>query len=417
MIERNTFLGGHLVGIGKKKANGEIIYQELDKPIHNRITSVGLDHMFQFAGPNHPSFDLQTAGSTGFSYVPFFYDYGGNSTVGYRSGFLRYVAFGSGTAQTTFDMTALQNGFGTYYDTLFYVENSNQNLNKTRVDSFGNYAHRKSHQSSVFSETTTVNEIGWFGSYGDSTSSIADGATPVLFARVVLPSPIVVEAGESLITTYELQETQASSSDITHISNFCNMLDSNGNTLQADSRIYRYVSVDSRNYGANPITSPCISYQGKDIENVPNYYAAGCAFVPPFWYISAGSSSSITFYSTSSTKTIPNIGTYDSSSLSDFGTGTYTGVEFTASVLAYTGVGSTNKYRDRTFTFGAYCPSMSGQPDAYKDIYFIRINGTDYRFGYDDNGTWIPQAWRKYANERYVFTMRTRYSTEDTTNS
>jgi hypothetical protein len=401
-IDSNHYLGGHLVGIGKITKSGEVIYNKLEKPIHNRITSVGLDHLFQFSGSAHPNVEWRNSySSSAVGFASYFVGKEGNSSkASYRAGVLEYVAFGNGTSSTNFDDTTLASQIGGYSDTKYYGTAST-GLCGSIVNSFGNLSHKITHQSATVSETTTINEIGWFGAY-DTTSSYSN---KVLFARVVLPSPITLQAGEYLLTTYQLDETISNNTETT-INDFFGLKDPNGNTLQAAQKIARYCSgMSSTN---SPMAStPFITKTGEGGYSASAQMTPTC-FYPVYCYNEVKSQIS---YNTSSSKTFPTDGdyvssmTYFDSSYSDFNGGT----------SSYNGVGSTNKYRDITYISGAFNPNMESNPAGYQDIYFIVANGMCYRFGYYDNGTWVPQALRKYANKQLTFTFRVRYSTADTT--
>ena len=408
ILDNNKFLGGHLVGIGKVRANGEVEYKELEKPIHNRITSVGLDHLFLFGGAdqananNGANADMALWVGNGRSAY---------SSYKYRAGALEYMSYGSGTTATAFTDTDLSNGSGSYSNTKQTSSATAQTLNGTKVNSYGNYSFRVTHKSAAAAATTTVNEIGWYGAYTNNTSSITPGAantTMVLFARVVLPSPITLNSGEYLLTTYQLDETNANTIAST-ISDFFGLKDSNGNTLQAQQKVIRKQNTTSGVFQCT-LNEPYITYSGS-FGNA-NYYR----FFPAFVFSENSYYTGQSFgYSTNSSMTFPADGSSDESSLTRFDASGSKGTNWNVDISSYTGVGSTNKYRDRTYTTGAYNPNMLSNPTGYTDIYYINVNGMAYRFGYYDNGVWVPQAWRKYANQAVTFTFRTRYSTPDTT--
>ena len=395
MLEDNRFLGGHLVGIGKRKANGEIIYQELDKPVHNRIMSVGLDHLLVCGGPDKPNAE------EGYEAETYLWSGTYNSaSYGRRSGALHWMAFGNGTAATAFTDTALGNKISTYYSTKCTSSESGQKLNGTKwttgADNFGKFSFRVSHESTAVSETTTINEIGWFGGYGSSTNDLNLGATPVLFARVLLPSPITLLSGEKLITTYQLDETNANATETTGTS-FFGLLDTNGNALQYKQRLVRRNS-SSGGWGGS-ISEPRVTSQGGG----DNY---NICFHAAFQQISPNRSDFAT-YTTTSSDTLPSINSsyaFSNGTTWDYGT-------VSSTVSAYTQVGETSKFRDRVFMSGAYNPNMAGDPSGKNDIRGIILNGMGYLFGYEENGSWVSQAWRKYANKQVTFTFRTRYTT------
>lgn len=408
MFEDNKFLGGHLVGIGKVKANGEVIYNELDKPIHNRITSVGLNHLFQWAGTN----DYDNNGSYNHNYLWCDKSTKSQSRPAGRAGALNYMKFGSGTAETSFTDTDLKNSLSSFAETKETLSTSGQKLNGTRVNSFGNYSMRISHRSDAVSETTTVNEIGWFGGYTNAQQVVVtpgdSSTTMVMFSRVVLPSPIVLEAGESLITTYQLDMTVANTT-ASVISDFFGLKDANGNTLQAEHKVTVASSGSSSSdpwgasisimdyIAASGSTAESSSYQGQHVFHAFNPVVYNSSYYLPLAY-------------STTVNAFPQDGKLSSL------TNTYTSTVGTTSYTLenYTGTGSTNKYRDRTFVLGQYWPNMS-DPAEYVDITYLLVSGHAYRFGYYDNGTWVPQALRKYANQQITLTSRTRFSTNDTT--
>ena len=408
IIDNNRFLGGHLVGIGKVRTNGEVEYQELEKPVHNRITSVGLDHLFQFGSTAQESAQENT--HTGALWTDVTSEVYSNKK---RAGALHYMSYGSGTTATAFTDTDLANGSGLFSNTKYTSGGSTQTLNGTKVNSFGNYSFRVTHKSAAMAATTTINEVGWYGAYTNNSSSLNPGAsntTMVLFARVVLPSSITLNAGEYLLTTYQLDETNSNTTATTG-SDFFGLKDSDGNTLQYEQKLTRY-------QGGSYEFSKALSEVYINTSGTCDIYSsASYGFFPAYvirdqyW----GVTSFAFGYSTSSSKTFPTDGNAEWSGITAFtNTGSAT-TNYNGTLASYTGVGSTNKYRDRTYTTGAYNPNMLNNPTGYQDIYYININGMAYRFGYYDNGVWVPQAWRKYANQAVTFTFRTRYSTPDTT--
>jgi len=412
IIENNRYLGGHLIGIGKIRANGELEYQELKNPIHNKIVSVGLDHLFQFSGSTYPDFGYASSNDSAAGVL--WASVSGRSGYGYRAGALHYMAFGSSSAATAFSDSDLGNRLVDYSSVKISERTSPYNLNGTRINSFGNYSFKLTHKSAAVAETVTVNEIGWYGAYGTNSSNPEN---KVLFARVVLPSPITFNPGEFLVTTYQLDETNSNTIATTDAS-FFGLKDSNGNDLQYEKKLVRYQTTYSESYGwsnANYLGEPKIDVSGGGRVDFGQSYP----YLPPY-VVSPASNAYSRFsfsYSTDPTKTLPADGGADYSGLVAFSATGTSGENYDGQGVTYTGVGSTNKYRDKKFITGIYNPNMIGNPSAYTDIYYLHINGMAYRFGYYDDGVWVPQAWRKYANQKVTFTFRTRYSTEDTTMS
>lgn len=188
-------LGGFLAGHGIVRRDGRVDYAFSSSPEHNRIVSGGLDHLLMYDGNT-------TGGvSHAFSDCPGVLCGG----IGNHCGVLEFCAYGDGTGDTAFTDTDLHGRLVDPYSTRF----TGVPYNGSRVDKddFADEGyvvtirHRISHISSPVSERTTVRELGWYG-----RRSGVDGVEYVLFSRILLDSPVVLEAGESLISTYELRE-------------------------------------------------------------------------------------------------------------------------------------------------------------------------------------------------------------------
>lgn len=403
ILEDKTYLGGKLVGIGKIRKTGELEYRFLEKPISNRIVNNGLDMIFS---PNLTTNYVYN--SSGGGIEPSW------RSLGYSSGGiygpLSFLAIGTGSTPTQFNDTGLQSIINLGDETYTYNTNTSiVNGTGTNSPEFGHYSFRITHQTAQMTSNVTIRELGWFGAYnGDTNYSIGNG-TPVMFARVVLDSPIELAQGEYLIVTYQLDEIDSNLTE-TVIDNFFDLKDPNGNTIKAVKKFCRYGNKSSGDWswyiGGPYITTSASGTTGTNVWDgiyfpyyMMNYSAYGDTGIVD------------SYYSTSPTKTFPANYAEDSSNMINFRRNI--GGDISYQILDYTCLGLADKYRDYKITLGAYCPAMTGQPEAYTDIYYLRIRGMNYRLGYDDNGTWVPQALRKYANQQMSFTFRTRYYTVD----
>lgn len=402
-------IGGALVGIGKQLETGEIIYHKLEKPIPNKITSVGLDGLMTFAGTTTDY--SKVCGSYPSTYWLYM---GGNSSGTYYAttpytiqGPLRIMIWGDDDTPSSFNDTSLGHGLGAT-STPVAPEGQYTDMQGSRSNCFGSYSHRVSHKTPTFSETKVIREIGYRG-FASNVDN--DWSKYYLFSRIVLDSPITINAGESLITTYQL-DFNLGNTTIETIDNFGSVLDSNGNTLKAQMKL---------GFGARTSYNDNWGWQLSMNFLTVNYYNPEQLGIGDAGYWTApwvGQGLTNTYYggigkySTVSSYEFPAENAPNPSGLTSISTSnTY---EFTVIPQPYACVGKTYKFRDKVFTLGLNCPGMSS-PTAYKDIYFMRLDGLDFRFGYMENGTWVPQALRKYANQELKITIRTQFITDDTT--
>ncbi len=397
MITNSTKLGGKLVGLGKVRKNGEMEFNWLEKPIKNRIVNSGLNYLLSYPDNNSWFSNPTSTGSStlGWRTQPY-------SSMSYLCGPLWNSSIGTDATPTSFTDTALKAEVGGKSISVL----PKGGYTGSQMLDFGVLNMRVTHNHNAVSQTTSVREIGWFGGTGGAYNTAS--TNPVMFSRVVLDQPVVLQEGEQLVATYQLDETWAYR-DETPIT-FFGLTDAEGNPLKAVCRINRNFTTRSDSSGApsfniSGANFPYIDYSGSGSDGSRGY---NC-----YWtYTMLTNSNSNTgplFYSTSPDKTFPAKFSADSG-LTRIGT---SGFSLTST---YTQAESTNKYRDIVFTLGEYSPDMSSQPEAYKDIHYLHCLGTAYRFGYyDENETWVPQALRKYANQVLTLTFRERFITDDTT--
>lgn len=99
MIQEQT-LHGLVVGLGVQHKDGSKDFKWLDKPIHNRIVSCGLDAFFQYNGSNTALINVSSTNDTIYNY--------GNRFLGARNrtmGLLAYFGIGTGGSPTNFSTT------------------------------------------------------------------------------------------------------------------------------------------------------------------------------------------------------------------------------------------------------------------------------------------------------------------------
>lgn len=433
MLERNAFLEGHLVGIGKIRTDGSEEFRWLDKPIHNRIVSTGLDHLLTLNGNQTIiAEEVNDTDSRYSSYNPAMACYwitrGQNSSNANnrRCGALHFAAYGTSDDPTSFTDTALHAQVGGYTSTY----RTGTGYMGTQITSYGHIKLRVSHTHAAPSEAKTVRELGWF--YDIVGASPADYR---MFSRVVLDFPYELAAGEQLITTYELSITLGNLS-ITHETNFFNLVDPNGRPLEYDKQ----VCIAHRRHGMywdsemnwNYITTGGLNGLTPD-ENAYNngaYWRSAFGYMRPA-YISGrndvrrmlaynGNSlhfnndradfNGFNYYNYYKANNNNDAGVYyDGASLP-------TSLRFT--IKPYTW-GSF--YRDQILTVPSSWPNLSSET-SYVDIKFMIFQGICVSFGYyaldPDTGepttTWVAQNYRKYGNKTLRITVRQSFSTVDT---
>ena len=221
MIEQT--LHGLVVGLGKIRKDGSKEFRWLEKPIHNRIVSGGLDAWFQLNGSNTATttndyWDNRLLSSSTSSSQPF-------------CGLLQYMAIGTDGTPTQFTDTALGAQVGGYSRATSYTIAPFVGF---CVNSDNTVSTRRQITSIAVTDSTTVREIGWFEKYTNAD-------TYVMFSRVVLDSPVTLESGESLIVCYQINMTIANF-DETEVpaAMLSGLLDEDGNQVRGlkSTRIY-----------------------------------------------------------------------------------------------------------------------------------------------------------------------------------
>lgn len=365
MLNHRNFLHGKLVGIGKVHKDGSEDFRWLDKPIHNRIVSGGIDNLLMFNGGQSISSEYGTL------------FLGANS---YYRGAFDYTAYGSSSSPTNFNDTGL-------YDRVSgYIYKKKNDLCGSTYKEFPRILHRIAHEHDAAAQATDVREIGWFQKQGNNY---------VLSSRVVLDTPYHLDAGEKLITAYELDVTYGNGT-AQHLSRFGSLLDENGNPLQAD-----YMTILNKDY------TPYIGSNGYGKYNT--FYADGKTYTGrwfPVWYMNHDENGFYISINRSSNQidfdaafTIPN-------------QNWWLALGSRLQIIAVENYVKGSFYRDVSYTLPIEWPNDS--PTKKETIRNMCIMGVHYKFGYWENGVWVPQAFRVNKENPFRVRIRQQWSTVDT---
>ena len=401
----NASIAGYLVGIGVNHKDGSSDFRWMDKPIHNKITSVGLDFLLTFDGVSdgfytgagwHMNQDLPRhavmAGDGSYSNV-------------HRQGACHFLKIGTDGSPSQFEDTDLKAPVGGLSST----KKTGGNYCGTFIDRENNLVlSRISHVSVAVSSDTTIREIGFFG----RGFSLTDGSqvSEPMFSRIVLEQPIELLEGESITTCYELRFTH--NFQITESNAFNGILDPDGNQLRCFSRLWIGRNASSlKSWGNSTNCSFWFNNDGSlSICNVSSNEAWRDSMLCGTG-VGHYNQSYVSFFYSTSDGDFPADGS--SISLTREASCSY---EF----KHYTGIGNKNKYRDINFILDFSQPGMSGAStppaETFIDIKRFMLFGNYYRFGYyeDDGVTWHSQSLRKYANQKMILTHRLKFQTEDT---
>lgn len=424
MIEQT--LHGLVVGLGKIRKDGSKEFRWLEKPIHNRIVSGGLDYLLTFNGSNS---DVKVADRNDDS-QPHYHRWrrtvASESSTDNYNGCLQYMAVGTNGDATAFTDTGLKAQVGGYSEAVAYSV-APYNGTNFDVDS-NNILLRVTLQSVEMESAVTIREVGWFGKYyGQSVYP--------MFSRVVLPTPMSLNSGERLTVCYQLNinehEAERDASSV-----FSGLLDSDGNPLKATVQrpVYVYhpnvAGWINGNYSGNGVASDVkliqipYSIQTDGLGRVYRYFNRnGCRLtVGPISVQNAYSA----YYTTCPVNNIlvPKTGTDQIPYCS--GTGSIdpfpntTNYDFDNANCSYTQLDYVpgSFVRDRTVTVYPSWPNIDSSL-GYKDIETLQYEGAVFRFGHYDNTdpsnpVWVPKPWRKQFGQSYKFTFRYKLSTADT---
>lgn len=428
VIEQKTVIGGEIVGIGKIRADGSEDFKWLKDPIHNQITTKGIDNLLMWNGSSDlPSSNIDKEISS--LYLPC-----GNIPTNYlsrtstrdtsvtRTGVLYYSAYGDGTGNIDPD-TAIEliNRISDITSTFregYYFNGSNC----VSVEGNHQLQFRVTHTYPVVSEHQNVNEIGFY-------HKVEPNGEYTLFSRVQLDNTYELNPGESLIITYQLNVKYPNYPK--HIDNFFGLKDVDGNTLQANETtcikvndnfdwtfsLYRNTYYRTGEYNArnSPVLPMVLPYYPLGMPRYGLYetydmamYGGDDGFIQYGWRPVWGLKNETQLRCIMIKNDVNNL---DMIKIKGpvFSNINYQESVITTQILPYT---TGSKYRDYTLVLPTSYPYLNSGEE-YIDFNILIFNGVAYRFGYDDNGTWVPQKLRKYGDQIYKLTYRMSYATEE----
>lgn len=369
LINNQNYLHGRLVGIGKIRKDGSREFRFLEKPINNMILRCGLNEFMTYNGSNTNVLNPASNNMTSLNVI-------------------EYCGFGTGNQSNDFANTvSLENPVINPYSTReqrdwpfngLFIENGSSDSYKVRL----------SHLSTPVNESVAVREIGYFKNYNSSNH---------LFSRIFLPAPFQLEAGDKLITTYELVISFARN-PINFIN--CGLHDSSDNELDCQIAQCIYAGTTSSIFGTYPTTISWTCAYGGSYQ--------GYQYAP---YVFLDRSGSMSWYQSS----------FDlryTKSYFNFPTGTipqmsYRGINADKVTCQKTDYTPDSFKRDVIVNVPAYWPEMTVATD-YRDIYAINWGTLFVRFGhFDANNDFTPAPWRKLASRTAKFVFRQSIATVD----
>jgi len=428
IIEQKQKIGGEIVCIGKIHADGSEELKWLKDPIHNQITLKGIENLLRWNGSDAlPSGTADAIGNEISSlYLPcqayqtnqYGYDIlDQRDTSVTRTGVLWYSAYGDGLGgfdpDTDIELVNRTSNITSTFRKGLYFNGTNC------VSVAGNHQlqYRVTHTYPTAQEHQYVNEVGFY-------HKVEPSGEYTLFSRVELDEPYELDTGEQLIITYQLNIKFPDYP--THISDFFGLKDKDGNTLQANETTCIKTSSTfdwTRQYKGN-----CLYYYRNDSSTIApfifpiihNYYPYG---LPKFALTYSTSHDGSRQYGWRPIWGLKNerelraiFVQNDVTNLEMMKTNgpTLTNTKYQESaiitqILPFT-VGT--KYRDYVLTLPTFYPYLDSGEN-YIDIAVMIFNGVAYRFGYNDNGTWVSQKLRKYGNQMFKLKYRMSYETDN----
>jgi len=371
----STSLGGHLIGYGIKKKNGDVKRVMFDKPIHNTITKHCINNLLRFNGTDASP----TANDVG-NYLSLFVK---SSETSDRYGVFNFCQLGDGTGTTDVNDTTLKHAVGELTST---KKTGSGWCGTTTVFADALLKERISHVHTI-TEDFTVREIGWF-------NKIYPDGEVTLSARVQLDIPVDVTVGDEFYSIYEI------SMGFQGVERFDDFFG-----LGPGYKVNAGISSGWGNYPGSNFSNlmfPYINTSGLPwMQTGQNARGAPAARPPWMGLRSVG-----THGSNAELYTPFTIYKFDYDKWLPFKQQTFTTqvdvsyANATCTVKPYT---MDSFYRDVEFMLS---PSYFGS-----GIYAIILNGTMYRFGtFDENDTFTPTPIT--INSTVKFTVRQSWSTD-----
>ena len=363
-------LSGYLVGIGKRRPDGSEDYQSI-KPVKNMIVKQGLNNWLRY---NNGNTLLAISNDAAYEWP-------------LRN--IDYCLYG-------FENTA--NDFANTTDLAHPASISPYNTKKSGVpycgsapfDNAGKYRMRVSHISPAASSTCAVKEIGYYTHLTDATN--------VLFSRVALPFTYTLNAGEQLITTYELVLNIPYSYSVSPAIQ-TTLKDANGVDLEAVSKTVIRIG-DTWGYDSAPRIRGNGGYS-------PNFDYAYCWLLAPIF---TGINNRANVFYKAAVKDFPannmpeTVGSGASDLMYD---STNSGPSLSTANYIYDSF-----QRDINVGLPTFWPKMTSA-DQHTDIYYLNFLGFALKFGHTIDGVFTPTPWRKYANHTARFVYRQAIATAE----
>lgn len=384
IIQKKTLIGGHLVGIGKIRKDGSMEYHEVD--IHNMITKDGLNTFFKYNDNSSSVWSMPVSYSRVRNFQPWFC--------------LEYCAYGTGQTASDFETTTdLEIQQSIYNNTIEFWPYTG-----TRSGGTNQFKFRISHRSPAAASAADVRELGWKKKVGTNLYK--------MFSRVVLPSAYHLEAGEQLVTTYEVHLTFPLMNGLSIVAS-TPFKDAGGNDLAVNLKQCLFLASPFNTTGDLQCNFPYIDERRPfDTSNYNqqisylniNYVNGAPILIGPFDTCSNDYFNAL-YYSTTAGEDFPT-------AIKPYGSSNYdTGVSKTSV--------SVQNYTDNTFRRDVklYVPAMwpkMNQATDYTDISLVNFRGTCIKFGtVDGDNNLVPTPWRKQANTSYTLTFSHVFTTQD----
>lgn len=364
-------LSGYLVGIGKIHPDGSQDYQNI-KPVKNMIVKQGLNNWLRYNGSN-----AQLIVATN------------SELFSWPVKNIEYCLFGLSNAANDFATTT----------ELAQLPNINPyNTKKTSwpycgsrsFDNNGQFLVRISHVSPAVTNDYPVKEIGYYTNFTDNSKH--------LFSRVVLPFTYNLNAGDKLITTYELIINFPNSYSVTPAIQ-TTLKDSNGVDLEAVAKMCMGIQNFNR---ANFSYISDVGTFGIDFQ-----YNPVSMFAPIF---TSASTLRTSLNYMDAAKDFPANGYYDANGIG--------GSNLKYDETASRAISTVSDYVPDTFTRNVvincptFWPNMTSETQ-YTDIYYLNYLGFAMKFGHTVDGVFTPAAWRKYANHTARFVYKQAVVTQE----
>lgn len=370
-------LSGYLVGIGKIHKDGSEDYQII-KPIKNMIVKQGLNNWLRYNG-NDSLLAPQTDQTS--------------EVWSWPAKHIDYCLFG------------LSNDANDFATTTELAQLPNINPYKTKrtswpycgtkpYDNNGKYIIRVSHVSPAVTNNYPVKEIGYYTRFS--------GGTLKLFSRIALPFTYQLDAGDQLITTYELVINFPYSYSETPTLQ-TTLKDANGVNLDGIAKLT--VGKNNNNIYFNfPHIKENGNYEISFNTNSSSYKSI--AMIAPIFTSASTDHTSLNYFD--AVRDFPANGTPDTNDAN--------GIKCDES--ASRAIPTVSDYLLDTFSRNiiincpTFWPKMT-DPTQYTDIYYLNFLSFAVKLGHTVDGVFTPAAWRKYANHTARFVYKQTVVTQE----